>query len=84
MKMSLLKQFPLEELKLIYQVLHRNLKHEPELWDAMMLEQLQMELMQQASHQGYDTSIHLEWERFLQNEPRRNPPQLRVLEGGLA
>jgi len=73
-----------QDLKLVYQVLHRNLKHEPELWDSKLLEQLQMELRQQAHQQGYDTSVHLEWERFLHNEPRHIHPRFKVYEGGLA
>ncbi|MBI4447311.1 MAG: hypothetical protein HY645_15570 [Acidobacteria bacterium] len=58
----------LQELKLIYRVLHQHLAEHIELMDTDFLLQLQMFLQGQAREEGIDASDHSLWDRWLGNE----------------
>lgn len=58
----------LEDLKLVYRVLHRHLAEHPELMDTHFLIELQNFLHAQAQQQGVDGSDHGAWDRWLGNE----------------
>jgi len=55
----------LDELKLVYQVLHRTLTQAPELMETHFLLELQSFLHQQAVADGVDTTNHSEWDVWL-------------------
>ncbi len=57
----------LEELKLVYRVLHRHLAKHTELMDTHFLIELQNFLHAQAAVQGVDTANHGEWDEWLGN-----------------
>ena len=57
----------IQELKLIYGVLHKNLLMEPALMDSLFLEELQAHLQKRAQEEGVDTSNHGEWDRWLKS-----------------
>jgi len=57
----------LEELKLVYHVLHRHLTEHTELMDTYFLIELQNFLHAQASADGVDTANHSEWDAWLGN-----------------
>jgi hypothetical protein len=57
----------LEELKLVYYVLHRHLAEHTELMDTRFLIELQNFLHAQASADGVDTANHSEWDAWLGN-----------------
>lgn len=63
--MRTLKEYPVNELKLIYQTLHASLPHEPELMDSLLLEDLQRFLQERASQDGVDVSTHSQWAGWL-------------------
>jgi hypothetical protein len=60
-----LSDYPLPELKLIYQLLHRQLPDQPELMDSQLLQDLQHYLQQQAGREGIDVSHHGQWAAWL-------------------
>ncbi|MEJ2398396.1 MAG: hypothetical protein P8Z67_09120 [Gammaproteobacteria bacterium] len=68
MLMTDLTQYPLQELKLIYRLLHAQLPQQPQLIDSHLLEELQAYLQQQASTDGVDVSHHAQWARWLETE----------------
>ena len=55
----------LEELKLIYRVLHDQLTDRPELMDTHFLMELQNFLHAQFRAAGVDTTNHSEWDSWL-------------------
>ncbi len=57
----------LEELKLIYRVLHRHLSQHVELMDTHFLIELQNFLHAQAAADGVDASNHTAWDAWLGN-----------------
>ncbi len=63
--MRTLKEYPVNELKLIYQALHASLPNEPELMDSLLLEDLQRALQERASQDGVDVSTHSQWAGWL-------------------
>ena len=56
-----------EELKLVYRVLHRYLTQHPELMDTHFLIELQSFLQDCALADGVDPSNHSEWDLWLGN-----------------
>ena len=65
--MTPLDGYPLDELKLIYRLLHSQLPEHMALMDSQMLHDLQTYLQQQASKDGIDVSLHGEWAAWLNN-----------------
>lgn len=59
--------YTVEERKLIYRVLHKNLTSFPELMDSAFLADLQTDLQQQAQLAGVDISDHGQWDAWLGN-----------------
>jgi hypothetical protein len=60
--------YPLDELKLVYRVLHRHLTEYPGLLDAEFLDDLQRHLQRHAQSAGVDVSDHGAWDAWLGNE----------------
>ena len=63
--MKTLAQYDLEELKLIYRLLHGHLQDEIELMDSQLLHDLQRHLQEQARADGVDVSVHAQWATWL-------------------
>jgi len=59
--------FELNELKLVYRVLHQHLMEHIELMDADFFEHLQRWLQTAAGGQGVDVSDHSQWDAWLGN-----------------
>jgi hypothetical protein len=57
----------LEELKLVYRVLHRHLGEHTELMDTHFLIELQRYLQDRAAQEGVDPSHHGAWDAWLGN-----------------
>lgn len=55
----------LDDLKLVYRVLHNSLKRNPELMDGDFLADLQEFLHRQAQAEGVDGADHGAWEAWL-------------------
>jgi hypothetical protein len=60
--------FEIDELKLVYRVLHQNLMSHMELMDAEFLDALQSWLQYRATQDGVDVSVHAEWEAWLKGQ----------------
>lgn len=60
----------LEELKLVYRVLHENLGKHPELMDTQFLAELQDFLHQKAQRDGIDGTDHGAWDAWLDGDER--------------
>lgn len=73
----IIAEHELEELKLVYRVLHENLRGHLELMDTDFLQQLQRFLHECARDQGVDASDHGQWDRWLGNEEAQ-PCDVRV------
>ena len=74
--------FEIDELKLVYRILHQNLMSHMELMDAAFLEALQSWLQYRAGQDGVDVSVHAEWEAWLKGQqppPPSTGPQGRVI-----
>lgn len=63
--MKTLKDYPITELKLIYNLLHTQLPIHTELMDSELLQDLQHQLLLQASSEGVDVSLHADWASWL-------------------
>ena len=63
--MTPLDGYPLDELKLVYRLLHSQLPEHMALMDSQLLHDLQTYLQQQASKDGVDVSLHREWAAWL-------------------
>ncbi len=63
--MKKLDSYPLNELKLIYRVLHAQLPQHMDLMDAEILADLQRYLMQKAQAEEVDVSLHQAWAAWL-------------------
>ena len=57
----------LEDLKLIYRVLHRHLAQHTELLDSDFFSDLQRHLQKNATAEGVDVSDHGAWDTWLGN-----------------
>jgi hypothetical protein len=73
--MNPFSQYPLDELKLIYSLLHGALQEQPELMDSALLHDLQGYLQAAAKQAGIDATIHAQWASWL-----AGGPQLRGIE----
>lgn len=62
-------QYPLDELKRIYTLLHAQLPENPELMDSEFLDDLQRHLQACAKAAGIDVSLHAQWAAWLHNGP---------------
>ncbi|MBI1914109.1 MAG: hypothetical protein HYS12_05140 [Planctomycetes bacterium] len=62
-----MERYGLEDLKLIYRVLHRHLAQHTELLDSDFFTDLQRHLQQRASREGVDVSDHGAWDTWLDN-----------------
>lgn len=62
-----LAQYPVEELKLIFRVLHAGLTDNVELMDSSLLDDLQALLHQKATAEGVDPTDHAALDRWLGN-----------------
>ncbi len=78
--MTPLDTFALNELKLVYRVLHRSLLNEVGLMDSTFLSQLQAHLQRAARSDGVDTSDHGAWDTWLNKNEARG--SLTLLDGG--
>ena len=65
--MTLMAEYNLGELKLVYRLLHNLLPEQPALMDSELLHDLQIHLQQQARAEGVDVSSHGEWAAWLNN-----------------
>jgi hypothetical protein len=63
------ENYPLDELKLIYRVLHRHLAQHTELLDARFFDDLQRHLQRRAQAEGVDVADHGAWDAWLGNAP---------------
>lgn len=55
----------LNELKLIYKVLHSQLREVPELMETQFVIELQTFLQNRAGDDGVDVGVHGDWENWL-------------------
>lgn len=65
---SVIGSHSLEDLKLIYRVLHQHLAEHVELMDTQFLLDLQSYLQERAAGDGVDTSHHGAWDVWLGNK----------------
>ncbi len=63
-----MNQYSLNELKLIYRILHKNLSTNIELMDSDFLSDLQSLLQKKAVADGIDVGDHGAWDAWLGNE----------------
>jgi hypothetical protein len=68
--MKTLKDYPTEELKLIYNLLHTQLLNHPKLMDSILLQDIQHDLLNQALQEGIDISQHTYWANWLTQTSR--------------
>ena len=66
--------FDVDELKLVYRILHKNLLSHMELMDAEFIEALQSWLQYRAGEDGVDVSEHAQWEAWLNGRPHNPTP----------
>lgn len=63
--MKTLNSYDLEELKLIYRLLHSHLQEEIDLMDSVLMHDLQRYLQDRARTDGVDVSVHAQWATWL-------------------
>ncbi len=63
--MKAITDYPVLELKLIYQILHSQIQENVELMDSSLLQDLQTNLQSLATKDGVDVSLHSEWSTWL-------------------
>jgi len=63
--MKPLDQYPVQELKDIYILLHAQLPHNMELMDSELLQDLQTLLQRHARTEGIDVTLHAQWAAWL-------------------
>ena len=63
---KMMEDYPLDDLKGIYRVLHGQLPQHPELMDSDLLHDLQRLLQKKAGAAGVDVSLHAQWNAWLQ------------------
>jgi hypothetical protein len=64
--MKPLDEYPLDELKLVYRILHSAITEYHELMDGELLQQLQTHLQVVARGEGIDVSLHAQWAAWLE------------------
>ncbi len=64
--MKTLAEYPIEELKLIYLLLHTQIPQHTQLISSDLLQDLQDYLLQQAKTDGVDVTIPKQWNNWLQ------------------
>ena len=79
--------FQIDELKLVYRVLHRNLMENMELMDTDFLQGLQSWLQFRAGRDGIDIADHAQWDAWLRTPGPaavawKPPFRRRTLVGG--
>tara|TARA_Y100000588_G_scaffold977_1_gene1307 strand:+ start:2820 stop:3086 length:267 start_codon:yes stop_codon:yes gene_type:complete len=67
-KNKILMSANLEDMKLVYRVLHKHITENLELMDSMFLENLQSALQEKAQEEGIDIGHHSSWDLWLGNE----------------
>jgi hypothetical protein len=72
--MKTFKNYPIQELKLIYNILHAQLPNHPELIDSEFLQDLQRFILQQAESGGVDITQPIEWANWLTTSQANNAP----------
>lgn len=65
--MKSLDQYPQNELKLIYLLLHAQLPANPMLMDSDLLQDIQTHLQGMAKAAGVDVAHHAQWATWLNN-----------------
>ena len=65
--MKMLDQYAVNDLKLVYLVLHAKLPGNPVLMDSDLLQDLQTHLQVIAKAAGVDVSHHAQWATWLNN-----------------
>jgi len=60
-----LADYPIDDLKSIYRVLHAQLPDHVELMDSELLHDLQRILQTRAREDGVDVSLHAQWAAWL-------------------
>ena len=63
-----MEKYSLDELKLIYRVLHRNLIQNTDLLDSHFFADVQTFLQRRAQAEGIDVGDHGAWDTWLGNE----------------
>jgi len=63
--MKTLTDYDLNELKLIYRLLHSRLQDEIDLMDSQLMHDLQRHLQEKARADGVDISVHAQWATWL-------------------
>ncbi len=63
--MKTLKDYPIKELKLIYNLLHAQIPAHIKLMDSILLQDLQHHLLSQAKLSGINIGKPLEWANWL-------------------
>lgn len=66
--MKSITDYPLTELKLIYNLLHANVQSHFELMDSELLSDLQKHLQTSATLEGVDVTHHAQWKAWLDNQ----------------
>lgn len=66
--MKTIIDYPLTELKLIYNLLHANIQLNFELMDSELLSDLQKHLQTEAASEGIDVTHHAQWKAWLDNQ----------------
>ena len=67
-KNEILMSANIEEMKVVYRVLHKHITENLELMDSMFLENLQSTLQEKAQKEGIDIGHHSAWDLWLGNE----------------
>jgi hypothetical protein len=60
-----MRNYPLEERKLVYRVLHSHIREHPELMDCSLMDDLQRDLQGEAQAEGVDVTDHQAWAKWL-------------------
>ncbi|MFV1981957.1 MAG: hypothetical protein ACC657_00335 [Thiohalomonadales bacterium] len=68
--MKAIKEYPVSELKLIYQVLHSQIQENFDLMDSSLFHDLQKILQSLAANEGVDISLHNDWSTWLNDLPK--------------
>lgn len=63
--MKTLENYPIVELKLIYNLLSAQVPLHPELIESELLRDIQSRLLHQAMSEGIEVSIHETWAKWL-------------------
>ena len=67
--MKTLNAYALDELKLIYSLLHAQLPDNHRLMDSELLHDLQTHLQAEAARAGVDVTVHAQWATWLAGGP---------------